>query len=810
MQQAKEVERNICYHCGEPAGKDPVAFDNKPFCCAGCKTVYQILNKNGLCEYYTLNETPGNNRKITVRPEKFSFLEDASIAGQLISYRDKNFIQVSFYLPQMHCSSCLWLLEHLHQINEGVSSSRVDFAHKEVTILFDENRIGLKQVAELLAEIGYEPHISLNQLNKKPRRYYNRQRLYRLGVAGFCLGNIMLLAFPEYLSIDSDPEQIRLTPWFRYLNLTLALPVFFYSAQEFFVQGWKGLRKGFLNIDAPIALAILITFLRSVVEVVTATGGGYFDSMAGIVFFMLIGRVLQDKTQQSLTFDRDYTSYFPIAVNKLVNGKEVPAALPTLTSGDTVLIHHHEIIPADGILVKGQAAIDYSFVTGESVPVNKQISELIYAGGRQMGGKIELLLVKDVSQSYLTSLWNKASQQGKDNDEGSFLHPLARYFTIILFSLTTTAGLYWWWHHPAMVWPVITAMLIVACPCALLLSATFTNGHVVRALDKAGMYLRNYGILERMLPLTHVVLDKTGTITTNNQYEISYSGEDLTQDERIYIASLAAQSQHPLSKAISKWLNVPTEEIKDFKETPGQGTEAWYEDHYIKMGSPLFVWGQDTLKIKGSVVVFSIDKQKKGVFILKNNYRPGLKEELQWLSKHYHLSIISGDNDAEMETLKSITGNNATLLFNQSPHDKLAYIKGIREKGAVVLMVGDGLNDAAALSESDVGIAVTDNVNNFSPACDAILEAKHLNNLHAYLKMTKNGRQVIYFSFLISIFYNIVGLSFAAMGFLTPMVAAILMPASSITILLITWAGVWISAYRLFGPISVGVKDFMR
>lgn len=793
-----------CFHCGEPAGQSPVAFDEKFFCCTGCKTVYQVINQNGLCEYYSLNSAPGQNQKVAVRPEKFAFLEDESIAAKLIAFRDRQMVQVSFYLPQMHCSSCLWLLEHLHQLNAGISSSRVDFAHKDVTILFDEERISLKRVAELLSEIGYEPHISLNELDKKPGRYYNRKRLYRLGVAGFCLGNIMLLAFPEYLSIVNDPEQIRLTPWFRFLNLTLALPVFFYSAQEFFIQGWKGIRKGFLNIDAPIALAILITFSRSVFEVVTQTGGGYFDSMAGIVFFMLVGRVLQEKTQQSLTFDRDYTSYFPVAVNKLVGGKEVPAALPSLRSGDTVVIHNHEIIPADGMLVKGQGAIDYSFVTGESVPVSKNISELIYAGGRQMGGKIELLLVKDVSQSYLTSLWNKASQAADSADTSSFLHPLARYFTVILFMLTGMAGFYWWNHNPSLIWPVITSMLIVACPCALLLSATFTNGHVVRALDRAGMYLRNYAILEKLLPVTHIVFDKTGTITTNNQFDISYSGEDLMPEEKVWLASVASQSQHPLSKAIFRWLSVPAEPVNDFKETAGKGIEAWMDDHHIKIGSPDFVWGYNPLKIKGSVVSFRIDHEKQGVFILRNNYRTGLTGELKKLSRMFRVSVVSGDNDAEQETLGEMTGGHAELKFNQSPHDKLAHVKQLQSKGGIVLMVGDGLNDAAALMQSDVGIAVTDNVNNFSPACDAILEASRLHNLHGYLQMARRGRQVIYISFIISILYNIVGLGYAAMGLLTPLIAAILMPASSISILLITWAGVWFSSYRLLGKSKNG------
>lgn len=797
MSEPKVGNKTACYHCGEPAGSSPLMVDGKPFCCAGCKTVFQVLNNNGLCEYYSLNEAPGQSRKVEVRPGKFAFLEDNSIAEQIIGFRDGNLAQVTFYLPQMHCSSCLWLLEHLNKLNQGIISGRVDFAHKEATFSFDQEKISLKGLAELLTEIGYEPYISLSGLNKKPGKYYNRKRLYRLGVAGFCLGNIMLLAFPEYLSLTDDPEQLALTPWFRLLNLALALPVFFYSSQEFFVQGWKGLRKGYLNIDAPIALAILITFLRSVYEVVSQTGGGYFDSMAGIVFFMLVGRVLQDKTQQSLTFDRDYTSYFPIAVNKMEGGKEVPVALPALKSGDTVVIHNQEIIPADGMLVRGQAAIDYSFVTGESVPVTKNISELIYAGGRQTGGKIELLLVKDVSQSYLTGLWNKASQASGKAEGQSFLHPLARYFTIVLFILTTIAAIYWLQTDPTKIWPVVTAMLIVACPCALLLSATFTNGHVVRALDRAGMYLRNYGVLEKMIPVSHIVFDKTGTITNNNQFEITYSGDPLNEMERSLLASIAAHTNHPLSKAVKAWLNVQEIHVPDVKEIPGKGIEAWYEDKLIKFGSPEFVWGLNQTGHKGSLVAFRIENECQGVFILRNNYRPGLKEELRRLVGRYKISLISGDNDAERENLTEITGNSVELKFNQSPFDKLAHIEALQQKGEVVLMVGDGLNDSAALSQSNVGIAVSDNVNNFSPACDAILEAGQLRHLHAFLLMAKRGRQVIYFSFIISIVYNIIGLGFASMGLLTPMVAAILMPASSLSILLITWFGVWYSAYRL-------------
>ncbi|MEJ0105961.1 MAG: hypothetical protein WDO19_26920 [Bacteroidota bacterium] len=209
--------------------------------------------------------------------------------------------------------------------------------------------------------------------------------VFQLGIAGFCFGNIMLMSFPEYLGIDAAETGLRSI--FRWINLGLALPVLLYSALPFYLSAWKSLKHKFLNIDAPIALAVIITFIRSVYEVTSGRGGGYFDSMTGIVFFMLAGRILQDKTYRQLSFERDYTSYFPISVSVLKDEKEIPTVLPDIKPGNTMLIHNEELIPADGILTRGKAFIDYSFVTGESLPVLKETGELVYAGGKQTGGQ---------------------------------------------------------------------------------------------------------------------------------------------------------------------------------------------------------------------------------------------------------------------------------------------------------------------------------------------------------------------------------------------------------------------------------------
>ncbi|MES2648027.1 MAG: heavy metal translocating P-type ATPase metal-binding domain-containing protein [Bacteroidota bacterium] len=786
-----------CFHCGEAVSTSGITrFDGKVFCCVGCKTVYQVINQHGLCEYYDYAENPGINQKQLIRENKFAYLGDRQIRDQLIHFSDGDSTQVVFYLPQIHCSSCLWLLEHLHSLNEHIISSRVDFSKKEVTIRFNEKQASLKLIAEILTSVGYEPHISLNSLDRKPGKYYNRQRLYRLGVAGFCFSNIMMMSFPEYFGMAGISDVFDIGPMLQYLIVFLSLPVFFYCAQEFFKSGWNGLKHGFLNIDAPIALAILITFGRSLYEIISGTGPGYFDSMSGIVFFMLTGRVLQDRTQQSLAFERDYTSYFPVAVNKLEDGVECPVALPTLKNGDTILIHNHEIVPADGILIRGQAVIDYSFVTGESIPVEKGISEIIYAGGKQVGGNIELLLVKDVSQSYLTNLWNKESMRREENNEDSFVHKLSRYFTIILFGIVGGAAIYWYFNDPSKIWSAVTAALIVACPCALLLSNTFTNGHIIRLFDRARFYVRNALVVERMCRINHIIFDKTGTITSNHNFRIIHKGKHLTREEKNMLGAVAAQSSHPLSLSIARYLKPVLPYVENFKEIPGKGCEAWINDKHVVLGSPAFVSGNIEIPETGSIVAYRIDYEIEGFFNVKNEYRYGIKRMLRLLGKKFQLSVISGDNDSEKTRLEQLAPN-AKLLFNQTPEDKLNYSAKLQQKGTAVMMVGDGLNDAGALKTSLVGIAVTDNINNFSPACDAILEADRLPYLHRYIKMARRGKQIVIASFIISIGYNIIGLSFAVQGTLSPLIAAILMPASSISIILFTWLAIQVAGRKL-------------
>jgi P-type Cu+ transporter len=777
--------KKTCYHCGEICPTDKIKEEEKRFCCEGCKMVYQILNQSNLCEYYNLNDKPGISQKIKIRKDKFAFLDNEKTEARLISFKDEKQVHITFYLPQMHCSSCLYLLENLHRLNEGVISSRVSFTRKEVDIVFLCEKTSLRKVVEILTAIGYEPYISLNDLKAK-RPGIDKSLIFQVGIAGFCFSNIMLLSFPEYLGIDASETALRAV--FRWINFGLAIPVLLYSALPFYTSSLKSLKHRFLNIDAPIALAIIITFIRSAYEVINGSGGGYYDSMSGIVFFMLAGRIAQDKTHRHLSFDRDYTSYFPVAISILKDEKETPTQLPDIKPGDTMLIHNEELVPADGILTRGKAFIDYSFVTGESLPVLKEVGELVYAGGKQTGSNIEILVVKEVAQSYLTKLWNKEEMKTDAEPKTvSFVHLLSRWFTYIVLSIAVATAIYWQINDSSKVWPAVTAIFIIACPCALLLSNTFTNGNVLRILGNSNLYLRNAQVIENMASVSHIVFDKTGTLTNSRDQLITYHGKPLSEKEKAQIAGLVVNSSHPLSKALAKYLDVPHKPMAtSFQEKIGQGIRGIVEGVHLQIGAPSFVTGNKKVQ-KGTTVYVSMNNNTIGYFEYNNQYRNNIERLLTRLQKKYRLSVLSGDNNAEQHTLEKILGKNSTILFNQKPADKLRYIQHLQANGEKVMMIGDGLNDAGALKQSNVGIAISEQTNNFTPASDGVLQAQQLLLLNKFIRLCHANRNIVIASFVLSIVYNIIGLFFAVQGNLSPLIAAILMPTSSLSILLLTF-----------------------
>jgi Cu+-exporting ATPase len=862
-----EASAPACFHCGTLCRGTVYTAQEKSFCCNGCCTVFEILSANGLTDFYKLSETAGVRISATVKTEQFKFLDEPAVREKLVDFSDAKLTRVTFHIPSIHCIACVWLLENLFQLKPGIGQTQVNFPRKEVALSFDSAQVKLSGVVTLLASLGYEPELKLSALEGKPQSKVARRLWIQLGLAGFAFGNIMLFSISAYLGLDAFAG-----PGFRkmvgLISFLLATPVVTYSALEYWKAAWRSLQQKLLNIDVPIAAGVAAIYLQSCYEVFSGHGDGYFDSLCGLIFFLLCGRLFQQKTYDRLAFDRDYKSFFPLSVTRkerrapaLRGGVsddgaqraelelrapiETQVSLAQLAVGDRLVIRNGELIPADAKLISGPALIDYSFVTGESEPVEKKADDYLYAGGRQMGGAIEVEMVKAVSQSYLTSLWNQEAFR-KDKSEllNQITNTYSQRFTKIVLVVAVGAAVFWAFVNPALAVKSFTSVLIVACPCALALAAPFALGTAQRVLSRRNVYLKNPYVIETLAEVDSVVFDKTGTLTAAGAGSVTWVGapasgpgakvgqravpeagapvhvdEALAETEERWLFSMTRHSTHPLPVRIGEAIKRDyfPEPVRSFLETTGCGMEGSVAGHEIWMGSAAWLESRGagsaaftplqrtateqvcenldaradaTVKrpkgrapeAGGSVVHVAIDGQYRGHFVLASAVRPETERLAAGLSGGCEVALLSGDNEKERGRFAAMFGPAAQLNFNQSPLDKLNFIQRWQEAGKTVMMVGDGLNDAGALRQADVGVAVVENVSAFSPASDVILAAGMVTRTAEVLRYAKQSLRVVRTAFWISAAYNVVGVTIAASGKLAPVVCAILMPVSSVTV----------------------------
>ncbi len=795
-------EAHLCSHCHDACPDDRLRLDDRYFCCTGCRTVYEILHAHDLCGFYTFDEHAGQSLKNHKLAKNYAYLDEPEVREQLLEFQQGQTAQVTFYLPQMHCVSCIWLLERLGKLDAGVTHARVNFLKKTITIQFHAGQTGLSKLAATLHAIGYPPDIHLGDVEGPKRSAGSRRLSYQLGVAGFAFGNIMLFSFPEYVGMSRQTDA-WFSAVFGALSLLLALPVLLFSARDYFVSAWQGLRLRQLNIDVPLCLALLSLFGRSVWEIATGTGAGYLDSFAGLTFLLLTGKWFQQRVWHRLSFERDYKSYFPVAATVRDGDEERSVPVSRLVPGDVIVVRSQEIVPADGILLKGAARVDYSFVTGESEPVLVQSGERIFAGGKQLGESMEIALTRRVAQSHLTQLWNNEAFKTDHKGQVTRLADAAgRYFTLLILAFGGGAVAYWgWWRGdlPTAI-NAFTAVMIVACPCTVALAIPFTLGNIMRLLGRHRFYLKNIRVVEAFAGIDTVVFDKTGTITHAGTADgLQWTGcgeqrvgEALADPEKTAVRSLVRHSSHPLSRLLYAALpGVKTEPVEHFEEIPGLGIRGVVRGRPVKIGSAAWV-GADSTGLqkwpnptqKGGLFV-KIGPNILGHFEVKTRFRPGLTAVLDFFRRlPSNVFLLSGDQDHQAAALAPFFPAADSMLFQQSPQQKLDFIQNLQRRGRRVMMLGDGLNDAGALRQSDLGIVVAEDTNNFTPACDAILHAGEFARLPQFVRLAQAGVRTVHQSYAVALTYNLIGLSFAVTGALSPLVAAVLMPLSSVSIVL--------------------------
>jgi Cu+-exporting ATPase len=784
-----------CFHCGQGIEKERILFDEKTFCCNGCKSVYEILNANNLNNFYELNKRAG------IRPGdensgQFDYLDTPEIFEKVTDFSEGNTSLITFKIPVIHCSSCIWLLESLHTLNKNIKYSQVNFTRKTLQVSFNHNELKLSELANFLTNLGYKPVISLETADKNVE-HLDKSLLVKFAIAAFAFGNGMFLAFPEYIG-GEDYWMDHYKGLFRALMCLLAIPVVVYSASDYYKSAWYGLKNKIVNIDVPIVLGIIVLFGRSLYEVATDYGPGYFDTLCGLLFFMLLGKIFQKRTYSALSYDRDYKSFYPIAVTKVdFDGKQDNILLSEIKIGDRILVRNQEIIPVDAILINGDGNIDNSFITGESATISKQPGDKIFAGGKQIGSSLELEVIKNVDQSYLTQLWNKEAFKKHETGLDTLTNKVSKYFTFIILGIALISGIYWYFIDLNKMFQVISAILIIACPCALALSAPFTFGHIMRILGRNKFYVKDTITIEKIAKLDTIVFDKTGTITHRKKSNITYEGAEIQEFDLLNIKTLLKNSNHPLSKSLYDFIEVNDNyyQVEHFREISGKGYEALVRGNLYKIGSARYN-NQESKNLETAVYI-SKNNEFIGKFIFKNEYRENLKNLFKKLAG-YHVFILSGDNASEENQLKELIPASKGMAFNQSPEDKLNYIKNLQDQNFKVAMLGDGLNDAGALKQSNVGIAIADDTNSFTPSSDVIMDGEKVVLLDKYLNVCKGSMTIVKMTFIISFLYNVVGLSYAVTGHMHPLFAALIMPASSITVVSFTTLSTWILGRKYF------------
>jgi P-type Cu+ transporter len=797
-----------CLHCGEACTNRLGSLADPRFCCAGCESVFDLLQATRMSAYYGCEIAPGvsQQRRAGLDPARFAPLDTPEVAARFVEFDDGRVAVAAFSIPTLHCASCVWLLEQLWRFDPGSTRTEVDLQRRVVRVEYRSEATSVRRIAEQLAALGYEPILTAeHDADAVP---WTRRRLYQqLAVAGFAFGNVMLFSIPRYANgaaLEGGFQRL-----FDGLNLALSIPVLLFSASDYFRTAWQAIRHRTMALEVPVALGLAVMFLRSVADMMSGRGPGFLDSFAGLVFFLLVGRLFQQRTFERIAFDRTYRSFLPLSVQVEHDGEVRIVPIERLQQGDCIVLRRHEVVPADARLLDREATVDYRFITGEDAPVRLGHGEIVRAGGRAASA-MRLAVLRPVSQSQLARLW---------------AHPLfgaprlrflsdvsARFggwFTVTALGLAA-AGAVAWWPDAAASASVATAVLIVACPCALTLSAPIALGTAMGLLGGRGLYLKQPGVVLDLSRIDAVVFDKTGTLTSGLQRAVvEVSG--ISERAWALVRHLARESAHPVSAAIARHPTVrgggaaatpaasvravPLPRPRAVCEVVGQGLTGTIAGIRVAIGSSAFVTRLTGRTPRGSGDTVVAAGDECGWVRMSSASRPGIEAAAAALAREHDLFLVSGDLGTDWARWSRLFGPH--MHFRQSPADKLAFVGAAQERGRHVLMVGDGLNDAGALAVADVGLAVSDETACIVPACDGVIAGDRLADLPAFLRFARCARRVVLACFAVSVVYNVGGLTLALTGSLTPLTAAILMPLSSLTIIGLSGGGMRWAARRM-------------
>ncbi len=797
-----------CTHCGLPVPLglvDPAAGEQ--FCCQGCRTVYQVIHGCGLDRFYRLRESAdATATPARTTQRQYGEYDDGVFRGLYCQTLADGAQATELYLEGVHCAACVWLVEKLPQVLPGVIESRLDMRRCLVRIRWQDERVKLSRIARMLDSLGYPPHPARDVRAREMRRREDHRFLIRIGVAAACAGNVMTLAFALYGGMFSgiEAEYARL---FRWTSMLFGLIALLWPGSLFFRGAWAALRTRTAHLDLPIALGLLAGGLAGSVNAVLDRGEIYFDSLTMLVFLLLVGRWIQ-RRQQRWTGDAVELlfSLTPTSARRVVDGRIEEVPIEAVTPGDLIEVRAGDSVPVDGVVLEGHSTLDQSLLSGESRPVAVEPDQAVSAGTVNVASRLVIRVKAVGDQTRVGRLMNLVEECSRRRAPiVQFADRVAVWFVVVLLTLSAVTFAVWLWLAPQRAIDNAVALLIVACPCALGLATPLALTVAIGRAARRGILIKGGEVLELLARPGVLILDKTGTITAGKTRVISWVGSD---DAKTWVAALESHSAHPVAVALRAVAGTDSAreshplDVRETVQTPGGGLTGLIDSRRLVVGSPRFVRAHDVVVpaemdaaervavLAGMTPVFvAVDGRCVAVAGLGDPIREDAASALAELRRlGWSLRILSGDHPEVVAAVaEQLQVPPEAAAGNVTPEEKVAYVERLRQHGSVV-MVGDGVNDAAALSAATVGIAVHGGAEASLSAADIYLSRPGLTPVVDLVGAASSTVRAIQRSLVASLIYNTLAASLAVTGVIGPLVAAILMPLSSLTVLTLAFA----------------------
>ncbi len=795
-----------CYHCGQPLPgsktiKVVIKGEARPMCCHGCAAIAQAICAGGLEDFYRHRTalSPKAARLDRDAEREIALYDHPELQREFVRLGVDGSREVSLLLEGIVCAACVWLNERRIAALPGVLEVQVNYTTHRAHVRWDDNRIHLSGILNAIADIGYRARPYDPRRQEQVLIRVRRDQLRRLGVAGALGMQVMILSVALYggawWGIEAEFRQL-----FRWLSLALTLPIIGYCAQPFFTSAWRDLKNRRPGMDVPVALAISIAFVASAWATATDTGEVYYDSVVMFVFFLLSARYFELTARKRAVEVADALAQRSPATTVRIDPERneqtvIPVGL--LRPGDRVLIRPGDTVPADGRVQQGDSSVDESLLTGESAPIGKSPGETLIGGSINIESPLVMEIEHVGVQTRLAGIARLLERAQSEKPQiAQIADRVAAWFIGAVLTLTALLALYWWYANPHLALPITIALLVVTCPCALSLATPTAVTVTVSRLMRRGLLVTRGHALETLARATHFVFDKTGTLTKGKVRLLETEVfANLTRDQCLQIAaSLERHSEHPFAKAlVNAAHNSASLTVSSPHAVPGGGVSGNINGHRCFIGSPCFVYTHTGArlpehKLAGlqhgahSIVVLASDETLLAAFVLADELRAGARELVAQLkASGRSVSLLTGDHEAAAHSIAVQVGIEQ-LAFELTPKDKLERVRTLQKEGAIVAMIGDGVNDAPVLAQAQVAIAIGGETAITAAAADIILLSGNLRQLANGIDAACKMLHVIRQNFAWALAYNLIALPAAALGFVAPWLAALGMSVSSLLV----------------------------